>query len=91
VVFNVKPPFRIRDKSAWRRQWESSLVHFPASFGSETKDGKLIPNGDLAVARYLLYRYTGLPFDPGRDAKCRRVPENGCPLVDRPPARLAAV
>jgi len=63
VVFNVKPPFQIRDKRAWRHQWESSLAHFPASFGSETKDVKIIANGDIAVAHYL-YRFTGMPFDP---------------------------
>ena len=63
VVFNVKPPFQIRDKSAWRHEWENSLAHFPASFASETKDLKIIANGDMAVAHYL-YRFTGLPFDP---------------------------
>jgi ketosteroid isomerase-like protein len=63
VVFNVKPPFQIRDKGEWRREWENSLAHFPASFGSETKDVKIIPNGDMAVAHYL-YRFTGMPFDP---------------------------
>ena len=63
VVFNVKPPFQIRDKGAWRHEWESSLAHFPASFGSETKDVKIIAHGELAVAHYL-YRFTGMPFDP---------------------------
>jgi ketosteroid isomerase-like protein len=63
VVFNVKPPFQIRDKGAWRHEWESSLAHFPASFGSETKDVKIIAQGDMAVAHYL-YRFTGMPFDP---------------------------
>ena len=63
VVFNVKPPFQIRDKGAWRHEWESSLAHFPASFGSETKDVKIIAQGDIAVAHYL-YRFTGMPFDP---------------------------
>jgi ketosteroid isomerase-like protein len=63
VVFNVKPPFQIRDQSAWRHEWESSLAHFPASFGCETKDVKIIANGDIAVAHYL-YRFTGMPFDP---------------------------
>ena len=63
VVFNVKPPFQIRDKGAWRHEWESSLAHFPASFGSETKDVKIIAQGDVAVVHYL-YRFTGMPFDP---------------------------
>jgi ketosteroid isomerase-like protein len=61
VVFNVKPPFQIRDKSAWRHEWSSSLAHFPASFGRETKDLTIIPNGDVAVVHYL-YRFTGMPF-----------------------------
>jgi ketosteroid isomerase-like protein len=63
VLFNVRPPFQIRDKGAWRHEWESSLAHFPDSFGSETKDVKIIANGDMAVAHYL-YRFTGMPFDP---------------------------
>ena len=63
VVFNVKPPFQIKDKTAWRHEWESSLAHFPASFGCETKDVKIIPHGGIAVAHYL-YRFTGMPFDP---------------------------
>lgn len=64
VVFNVKPPFQIRDQGGWRHEWESSLAHFPDSFGSETKDVKIIAQGDIAVAHYL-YRFTGMPFDPG--------------------------
>jgi ketosteroid isomerase-like protein len=63
AVFNVRPPFQIRDAREWRRVWETSLAHFPAAFGAETKDVVVTASGDLAVAHYLL-RFTGLPGEP---------------------------
>jgi ketosteroid isomerase-like protein len=63
TVFNVKPLFRIQDRNDWRRVWEKSLSHFPASFGTETRELTIIVGGDLAMAHYLL-RFTGLPGDP---------------------------
>jgi len=62
-VFNVKPPFRIRGAAEWRRVWEASLAHFPASFGMETRDVVITMSGELAVAHYLA-RFTGLPGPP---------------------------
>lgn len=60
VVFNLKPPFQIRGTNDWRDVWTSSLSHFPASFGTETKDLSVLACGDLAVAHYLM-RFTGMP------------------------------
>ena len=62
TVFNVKPLFRIQDRNDWRRVWETSLSHFPASFGTETRDLTIRVSGDLALAHYLLC-FTGLPGD----------------------------
>jgi ketosteroid isomerase-like protein len=63
AVFNVKPPFQIRGTEEWRRVWETSLSHFPASFGTETRDLVITMSGGLAVAHYLS-RFTGLPGEP---------------------------
>ena len=63
AVFNVKPPFQIRDAKEWRQVWETSLAHFPASFGTETRDLAVTVSGELAVAHYFL-RFTGLPGEP---------------------------
>jgi len=63
AVFNVKPPFQIRDAKEWRQVWETSLTHFPASFGTETRDLIATVSGELAVAHYFL-RFTGLPGEP---------------------------
>jgi len=60
AVFNVKPPFQIRETAEWRRGWETSLAHFPASFGTETRELAITMSGVLAVAHYLS-RFTGLP------------------------------
>ncbi len=63
VIFNVKPPFQIVARSEWEQVWRTSLAHFPASFGMETKNLEVTISGDLAVAHYL-YRFTGLPGKP---------------------------
>lgn len=63
AVFNVKPPFQIRDTEEWRRVWEAALAHFPASFGTETRDLGITMSGELAVAHYLSC-FTGLPGEP---------------------------
>jgi ketosteroid isomerase-like protein len=62
-VFNVKPPIQIREAAEWRRVWETSLAHFPASFGMETRDVSITMSSELAVAHYLA-RFTGLPGEP---------------------------
>lgn len=63
AVFNVKPPFQIHDAGEWRRVWETSLAHFPASFGTETRSLVVSVSGELGMAHYFL-RFTGLPGDP---------------------------
>lgn len=62
VIFNVKPPFQIRNGDQWRQVWESSLAHFPASFGVETRDLMMHVNPDLAVAHYFS-QFTGIGQD----------------------------
>ncbi len=59
VIFNVKPPYQIRDLAEWRRVWETSLSHFPTSFGTEARDETILISGDLAIV-HLLLRFTGL-------------------------------
>ncbi len=59
VVFNVKPPFQIRGAKDWRREWDTSLSHFPPTFATEMKDLSITLSGDLAIAHFL-YRFTGL-------------------------------
>jgi ketosteroid isomerase-like protein len=63
IVFNVKPPFQTRGGKDWHHEWQTSLSHFPDSFGIETRDLVVIVNGDLAVAHWL-YRFTGMPRQP---------------------------
>ena len=63
AVFNVKPPFQIRGAMEWRRVWEASLAHFPASFGTETRDLVVTVGGELVVAHCFL-RFAGLPGEP---------------------------
>jgi ketosteroid isomerase-like protein len=63
VVFNVKPPFQICETAEWRKIWETSLSHFPAACGSETRNIEVKVSGALAVAHYAL-RFTGLPGEP---------------------------
>ena len=60
VVFNVKPPFQTRGAKDWRREWETSLSHFTASFGMETHDLAVMVSGDLALA-HCQWQFTGLP------------------------------
>jgi ketosteroid isomerase-like protein len=50
AVFDVKPPFQIRDAREWRKAWETSLAHFPAAFGTEMRDLVVTVSGELAVA-----------------------------------------
>jgi ketosteroid isomerase-like protein len=60
VIYNVKPPYQIRDHKDWQDVWEASLSHFPAAFSIETRDLAIDIGSDLAVARYLV-RFIGMP------------------------------
>ena len=60
IIFNVKPPFQTRGAKDWRLEWETSLSHFPAVFGAETRDLVINVSGDLALA-HRLWRFTGMP------------------------------
>lgn len=62
ILFNVKPPFRISGTREWHRVWETSLAHFPASFGMETRELMITVSRDLAVAHWL-FRFTGIGQD----------------------------
>jgi len=90
AVFNVKPPFQIRGTEEWRRVWEASLSHFPASFGTETRDLAITMSGGLAVAHYLA-RFAGLPGEPRVDSHYRCVQTDGGRVADRARAFLGAV
>lgn len=62
VIFNVKPPFQIRNGDEWRQVWEHSLAHFPASFGVDMRDLNIEGSENLLVAHYFL-RFTGICQD----------------------------
>jgi ketosteroid isomerase-like protein len=62
VIFDVKPPFQIQGKAAFRQVWEDCLPYFPNSFEMETRDLNLTVSEDLAVAHWL-FRFTGMEPD----------------------------
>ncbi|MBW4683805.1 MAG: nuclear transport factor 2 family protein [Komarekiella atlantica HA4396-MV6] len=53
IIFDVKPPFQIKGKGAFRRVWEECLPYFPDSFEIETRDLNITVSDDLAVAHWL--------------------------------------
>jgi ketosteroid isomerase-like protein len=60
VLFNVKPPYQIKNRKEWQAVWEAALAHFPASFGLETRDLRIMISDALATVHYLM-RFTELP------------------------------
>jgi ketosteroid isomerase-like protein len=60
VIFNVKPPYQIRNRDAWQGVWQSSLSHFPPSFNIETRDLLITVTAGLAVV-HCLFRFTNMP------------------------------
>ena len=62
IIFDVKPPFQTLGADAFRRVWEACLPYFPASFGTETRDLRVVVSGDLAFAHWL-WRFTGMEKD----------------------------
>ncbi|MGE0200138.1 MAG: nuclear transport factor 2 family protein [Candidatus Melainabacteria bacterium] len=50
VLYDIKPPYVIRGKAAYRQIWEQCLPYFPEKFLSEHRDIVIQISGDLAVA-----------------------------------------
>lgn len=48
VLYDVKPPHKLRGPAAIRQVWEQCLPHFPKAFKSEHHDLKVEASGDLA-------------------------------------------
>ncbi|WP_193196735.1 YybH family protein [Nostoc sp. MG11] len=65
IIFDVKPPFQIKGKDAFRQIWEQCLPYFPDSFEIETRDLNITVSNDLAVAHWLSH-FTGM--EPGHPA-----------------------
>lgn len=63
VIFDVKPPFQIQGKEAFRRVWEQCLPYFPDSFEMETRNLNITVSDDLAIAHWL-FRFTGAENHP---------------------------
>lgn len=63
VIFDVKPPFQIKGKDAFRQVWEECFPYFPDTFEIETRDLNITVSGTLAVAHWL-FRFTGAEDHP---------------------------
>lgn len=59
VAFDVKPPFQLNGSAAWRETWAACMPYFPASFGIETRDLRIIAGGDMAIAHWLFHIIAG--------------------------------
>jgi uncharacterized protein (TIGR02246 family) len=53
VIFDVKPPFRTKGKDAWRKMWMLVLPYLPDCLDAQTRDLKIMIDGDLAVAHWM--------------------------------------
>ncbi|MFL6946995.1 MAG: YybH family protein [Xanthobacteraceae bacterium] len=53
VLFDVKPPYRVRGVGAIRRVWEEYLPCLPAKFTSERRDFVVTAGGDAAFVHCL--------------------------------------
>lgn len=60
VLFDVKPPYKITGKAAYRANWEACLPFFPTQFKSEHRDLNLTVSGELAFLHGL---HRMLPID----------------------------
>ena len=55
VLFDVKPPFRLRGVDAYRAMWQACLPYFPARFAIEHRDLDVTATGDAAFAYGLVH------------------------------------
>lgn len=53
LVYDLKPPFRLRGVDAYRQLWRACLPHFPDPIRSEHRDLEVSVDGDLAFAHGL--------------------------------------
>jgi uncharacterized protein (TIGR02246 family) len=53
VLFDIKPPYRVRGADAIRRVWEEYLPCLPAKFTSERRDFQVTAGGDAAFVHCL--------------------------------------
>jgi uncharacterized protein (TIGR02246 family) len=53
VIFDVKPPFRTKGKQAWREMWNTVLPFLPDCLDAQTRDLKIMIDGELAVAHWM--------------------------------------
>jgi len=53
VLFDIKPPYRVRGVGAIRRVWEEYLPCLPAKFTSERRDFVVTAGGDAAFVHCL--------------------------------------
>ncbi len=53
VIFDVKPPFCTKGKEAWREMWNTVLPYLPECLNAQTRDLKIMIEGDLAVAHWM--------------------------------------
>ncbi|MBD6616359.1 DUF4440 domain-containing protein [Komarekiella sp. 'clone 1'] len=64
IIFDVKPPFQIKGKGAFRQVWEECLPYFPDSFEIETRDLNITVSDNLAVAHWLSHFTAMEPHHP---------------------------
>jgi len=62
TIFDVNPPFQIKNTNELRRVWEACLPCFPNAFGTEMRDLGIFVSSDLALAHWL-WRFTGMEED----------------------------
>jgi uncharacterized protein (TIGR02246 family) len=54
LLFDVKPPFRLRGVAAYRAMWAACLPYFPARFAIEHRDLEITATPDAAFAHGLV-------------------------------------
>ncbi|QDT98790.1 SgcJ/EcaC family oxidoreductase [Gimesia aquarii] len=53
LLYDVKPPYRLKGLEAYRANWEACLPYFPAKMKSEHRDFTVTVDGDVAFAHGL--------------------------------------
>ncbi|MEZ6197879.1 MAG: nuclear transport factor 2 family protein [Planctomycetota bacterium] len=62
VVFDVKPPFRLRGAAALRASWLACLPYFPAACGAEIRELQILAGREVAHANWV-WRLTDMGHD----------------------------
>jgi uncharacterized protein (TIGR02246 family) len=71
VLFDIKPPYRVRGVQAIRRVWEEYLPCLPAKFTSERRDFTVTAGGDAAFVHCLHHVRAIGEAPPGPDTWIR--------------------